>query len=167
VTTAKILGLGLLAAAVALAGCDTKKPADTPKGGAKAGEDGDEHDHGPGPHGGTIIEFGKYHGEFVVDHKKQEATVYILDGKAEKAVPIPTDTLLLSIKSPQFQVELKAAPLEGEPKGRSSRFVGKHEKLGVEQEFAGTVSGEIDGKPHLGDFEEKPPEKKPAADKKP
>ena len=46
------------------------------------------------------------------------------------------------------------------PPGTSSRFVGKHEKLGVEQEFAGEVSGDVDGRPLAGEFEEKPEGKK-------
>jgi hypothetical protein len=142
---------------VAFTSCNTQK--DTPpKGNEKSAKKGgaDDHDHGPGPHGGTIIEFGKWHGEFVVNHKSQEATIYILDEDVKNAVPVKADTLLLSIKDPQFQVDLKAVPLDGEAKGMSSRFVGKHEKLGKEQPFAGTLSGEIDGKPYAGDFKEKP-----------
>jgi hypothetical protein len=37
---------------------------------------------------------------------------------------------------------------------------GAAEKLGVEQEFAGEVSGDVDGKPLAGEFEEKPEAKK-------
>lgn len=53
-------------------------------------------------------------------------------------------------------------PKASDPKGAASRFVGKHEKLGIVREFAGTVSGEIDGTPYAGDFKEEPEEKKPA-----
>jgi hypothetical protein len=63
---------------------------------------------------------------------------------------------LLSINAPAFQVELSPQPLEGESAGSSSRFVGKHESLGIVREFAGTISGAVDGKPFAGDFEEKP-----------
>ena len=115
---------------------------------------------------GASTPFAKLHAEFTVDHKKQEATVYILDADVKKAEPSQADKLLLSIKNPQFQAELKAVPMDGEPKGKSSRFVGKHEKLGVEQEFEGTVSGEIEGKPYLGDFKEKPEDHKHDHDKK-
>lgn len=68
--------------------------------------------------------------------------------------------LLLTITEPSFQVELMAQALDGEADGNASRFVGKHEKLGVEQEFAGTVSGEVDGTPYAGDFKEEPHEHK-------
>jgi hypothetical protein len=146
----------LLALALA-AGCGTQEGGVSrpPATGAKAPTKG-EHDHGPGPHGGTIIEFGKLHAEFTVDHAKQEATVYVLSGDLKRAVPIPTDKLLLSIKTPPFQTDLKAVPLDGEPAGQSSRFVGRHTALGKEQEFEGTVSGEWNGTPYLGDFKEKP-----------
>ncbi len=155
-----LFGMALLVASVSAAGCGS------PTGGPKVEEKKkdkaakkDEHDHGhgehdEGPHGGTIIEFGKYHGEFVVDHAKKTATVYILDGKVKNAEPIAVSQLLLSIKTPAFQTDLQAAPQEGDPKGKSSRFVGTHENFGKEQEFAGTISGEIDGKPYLGDFKE-------------
>jgi len=156
------------AAAVGLAGCDNK-PANTgagtqPAGTATAkpkGTEKGEHEHGAGPHGGVIGEFGgKYHFEFTVNHKTQEATVYILGGAAQKLAPVKATSLTLTIFRPQFRVELKAVPQEGDPKGTSSRFVGKHEKLGVEQEFTGEVSGEVDGKPLSGDFEEEPEPKK-------
>jgi hypothetical protein len=150
--------LSVLTLAMAVIGCGpTPPPADQAK--IKAPpkkDDHDDHDHGPGPHQGTVFDFSKYHAEFCVDHGKKEVTVYILSGNLKKAVPIPVEKLLLSIKTPQFQVEMKAAPLDGEPKGHSSRFTVTHDHFGKEQEFAGTLSGEIDGKPCLGDFQEQP-----------
>ena len=74
-----LTALAFGAALLCSAGCGKK---DAPKGG---GEGGDDHDHGPGPHGGVILELGKFHGEFKPDHAKKEATVWILDGKAEKS----------------------------------------------------------------------------------
>jgi hypothetical protein len=148
------VGAGVFAALLA-AGC-ASRPASSSKAGTAVA--GDDHDHGAGPHGGTIIELGggKYHAEFTVDHKKQEAVVYILGGNAKSPLPIKADTVMLSIKDPSFQVELKARPQTGDPAGQSSCFAGTHEKFGKEQEFAGTVSCEIDGKPFAGDFAEKP-----------
>jgi len=157
-------------AVLVVAGCGqpgTKKSGDKiAKNTDKAATDkvaDDDHDHGEGPHGGVVADWGggKYHIEFTVNHDKQEATVYILAADAKKPVPIKTDKLLLTIKEPAFQTDLKAAPQESDPKGAASRFVGKHEKLGIEREFAGTVSGEIDGTPYAGDFKEEPPAKKP------
>ena len=116
------------------------------------------HDHGAGPHDGTIGEFGggKYHMEFVVDHDKQEATVYILGGDVKSPAPIKIDKLTLAISDPEFSVDLMAQPLEGEAAGESSRFVGTHESLGKVQEFAGTVTGEVEGTPLSGEFKEEP-----------
>lgn len=151
-----LVGVGLLVLALAVfTGCNNQQSG-TPKGGEKSTKkDGDDdHDHGPGPHGGTIIEFGKWHGEFTVNHKNQEATVYLLGADAKTPAPLRVDKLLLSIKAPQFQVDLKPSPQEGDPTGKASRFVGKHESLGKEQEFEGTLSGVVDGKPYAGDFKE-------------
>jgi len=154
---AKLLALGVLSLGLSAFGCGKsdgdKKKDETP---VKKNGHGDDGDHGEGPHGGTVIEFGKYHGEFVVDHGKKQATVYILDGKVKNAVPVAAEKLLLNIKTPMFQAELKAMPQDTDPKGKSSRFVATHENLGKEQEFEGTVSGEIDGKPYVGDFKEEP-----------
>ena len=116
--------------------------------------------HGEGPHEGVVADWGggKFHVEFTVDHDKQEATVYVLGSDEKTATPIKAadGKLLLSIKEPSFQVELTAMPLDGEGDGNCSRFVGKHEKLGVVQEFAGTISGEVEGTPYAGDFKEEP-----------
>ncbi len=118
------------------------------------------HGHGAGPHEGTLADWGggKYHVEFTVDHDKHEATIYVLGSDEKTPTPIKaTDgKLLLTITDPKFQVDLTALPLEGEAEGTSSRFVGKNEKLGVVQEFAGTISGEVDGTPFAGDFKEEP-----------
>ena len=40
--------------------------------------------------------------------------------------------------------------------GLASRFVDQQESLGIVQEFAGTISGEVDGTPYVGDFKEEP-----------
>jgi hypothetical protein len=152
-------GLVLLGLAV-VAGCGNPQ-ATSPRGGEQAppkGGTGVDHTHGAGPHGGVVFDLGggTYHAEFTVDHPKQEATVYMLGSDAKTAAPVKADKLLLSISEPRFQVELKPVPLADEGKSMSSRFVGKHDRLGKEQEFAGTVSGEIDGKPYAGDFKEAP-----------
>ncbi|MGL6075434.1 MAG: hypothetical protein ACRC8S_14865 [Fimbriiglobus sp.] len=156
---AKLLGLGMLLLGLSTVSCN--KPADTPKADdkkaekvEKAAKKDDDHDHGEAPHGGTIIEFGKYHAEFCVDHGKKQVTVYILSEDLKKNEPIAAAKLLLSIKTPTFQTDLVPAPQEGDPKGKSSRFVATHDNFAKEQEFEGTVSGEIDGKPYLGDFKE-------------
>jgi hypothetical protein len=114
------------------------------------------HSHGDAPHGGTIADWGggAYHVEFTVDHDAKSTTVYLLGDDAETPAPVKAEKLLLSINEPAFQVELTPDPLPGEAEGRSSRFVGQHENLGIVREFAGTISGEVEGTPYAGDFQE-------------
>jgi hypothetical protein len=158
----RFLGLTLALAAAAIIGCgpkaDQKADKKTDVGKSDSKKDIHDHEHGDGPHGGAIAEWGdgNYHVEFTVDHDLQQSTVYVLGSDAKSAAPVKAESLLLSINEPAFQVTLEAQPLEGESAGASSRFVGKHESLGIVREFAGTISGEIDGKPFAGEFEEKP-----------
>ena len=157
---------GLLLALTFAIGCDSAKtpaPKTTTPPAASTPPAKDDHGHahaghGAGPHEGTLADWGggKFHVEFTVDHDKQEATVYILGSDEKSASPIKTDKILLIINDPKFEVELAAAPLEGEAEGTASRFVGKHESLGKVQEFAGIISGEFDGTPYAGDFKEEP-----------
>jgi hypothetical protein len=158
-------GLAALAAVGLVVGCS---PSPT-TGGTKPGTASGDHTHGAGPHGGALADFGgdKYHVEFTVDHPTQQATVYVLvndpkftDDKLPAAPIKATDgELALSIKGPksgQWQMVLKANPQQGDPEGKSSRFVGKHEKLGVEQEFEGDIEGDVEGAHYTGHFKEEP-----------
>jgi hypothetical protein len=117
-----------------------------------------DHAHGAGPHGGVVADWGggKYHVEFTVDHDAKQATVYVLAADVATPAPVKTDKLLLSITEPVFQVELMPQPAEGEGDKSSSRFVGKHDNLGIVREFAGTISGVVDGTPYAADFSEEP-----------
>ena len=114
------------------------------------------HAHGAGPHDGTIADWGggKYHVELTVDHDSQTATVYVLGTDEKTATPIKAESIELSILDPEMQVILSAQPQDGDPEGTSSRFVGTNEKLGVVQEYAGTMTGVIEGTPYSGDFKE-------------
>ncbi len=120
----------------------------------------DSHGHGAGPHEGTLADWGggKYHVEFTVDHGKKEATIYVLGSDERTPAPIKAKDgkLLLTISQPSIQADLKATPQEGDPEGTASRFVGQHDNLGIVQEYAGTISGEVDGTPYAGDFKEEP-----------
>lgn len=142
-------------ASLLLAGCGSQ-PAANPSPATKAEAPKAEHDHGAGPHGGTIAEWGggAYHIEFTVDHDKKESVVYVLGGDGKTPAPIKAEKVLLTISEPSFQVDLIAQPLDGEKEGAASRFVGKHDSLGKVQEFAGSVTAEVDGTPYAGDFQE-------------
>ena len=146
------------------AGCN--KPQDSGTKGSNPGTtpstpagDGGGHSHeGAGPAGGTIFDLasGKYHAEFCMDHGKKKATVYIRGSDAKKLLPVKADKLILEIDQPKFQIELMPERQPTDPEGKCSCFSGTHPNFGTEQEFAGTVSGLIDGQPCKGPFAEKP-----------
>ncbi len=144
-----------------LAGCGTATPP-TPTSAAKPTEVA--HDHGAaGPSGGVLATWGseEFHAEFVVDHPTGEATVYILDGTAKKVAPIDAKTVTLSLKeTPPVTVTLDSKPQDGDPVGKSSRFVGRHDVLKTVKEFSGSISGKAGGKNYTGDFKEEPAGKK-------
>jgi hypothetical protein len=155
---------------VGFAGCkqQTASPTTTPATSTPSGtaseqhdhphSDGDAHAHSEGPHHGIIADWGggKYHVEFTVDHSKQQATVYVLGSDEKTPTPIDATSIELSVIDPEMQVTLQASPQEGDSEGKASRFIGTHEKLGVAQEYAGTMSGVVDGTPYAGDFKEEP-----------
>lgn len=162
----------LTGAALGLPGCSqpAAPPASTaPSPAVKAGHDDHEHDHdhdhaaaghahGAGPHGGTLADWGggKYHVEFTVDHDAKEAVVHVLGADEKTPAPVKADEgkLLLTIQEPSFQVELVARPLAGEAEGSASRYAGTHDALARVRNFAGTISGAVDGTPYAGDFQE-------------
>ena len=157
-----------LATVVGFIGCN--KPSDTPaetatNAASDHGHDHGEgthdhsaegHTHGAGPHDGTVTDWGggKYHVEFTVDHDMQQATVYILGSDEKTPMPIDATSIELSIKDPEMQLTLQASPQEGDSEGKASRFIGTHERLGIVQEYAGTLTGVVDGTPYSGDFKE-------------
>lgn len=139
-----------------LAGCGDKKDGHAP--GEKKGDD---HEHGEGPHGGVILEFGKVHGEFKPDHDKKEARVWILDGKqAKTVVRAKADKLRLVISNTDPKIEIDLMPVDAAADGTASEFVGTHDGLAKKMEYKGTVSGTVNGKNYSADFEEKPEPKK-------
>jgi hypothetical protein len=157
-------GLTVAAVLSLVLGC----PPSTPPGSGKpttTEQQGDHGDHGPGPHGGAVGDWGggKLHFEFIVDHVKKEATVYILGSDEKTATPIKAKDGKITAKikgvmnKDEFSVDLEAK--DADAAGKTSKFVGKHDKIGVVQEFEGSVIGEADGTPYKGDFKEEPPKK--------
>jgi hypothetical protein len=137
-----------------VAGCSKEKPTVAPA--ADSTVETSAHSHGSGPHGGAIADLGggAYHAEFTVDHDAKQSTVYVLGSDGKTAAPIKASKLVLTINEPSYEVELNAQPMPGETGGESSRFVGQHENFGIVREFAGTISGEFDGTPYVGEFAE-------------
>ncbi len=151
--TAAVLGLSLVWAA----GCDPKK--NTQKPDQKKDED---HAHGTGPHEGVVFDFGggKWHGEFLPDHDKKEATVWILGADEKTAAPIKAEKLRLVVSNTNPKIEIDLLPTDKGADGSASTFTGKHDGFGVKMEYKGTVTFTLDGKQYSGDFEEKPEPKK-------
>lgn len=108
-------------------GVATGKPAAT-----EEHKEGDGHAHKEGahaeegPHHGHLIELGKeeYHAELTHDEAAKTVTVYLLDGEAKSAVPIPDPdiTLNLVVGGKPTQFKLPAKPQTGDPEGESSCF---------------------------------------------
>lgn len=136
-------------------GCDTHKH----EHGSEKKQDHDDHDHDhdkPGPNGGALEDFGKYHVEVVYDRDKKEVTVYVLDDKMKNPQSIKSEKLVLRHENPQMQVELKAMPQASEKDGMSSRFVGKEEKLGDKGPVPPyEVTGEMGGKQYAAKYKKK------------
>jgi hypothetical protein len=157
-----MLSLGWLTAALVAVGCGTPgsvpKAASVDQGKLKV-EREDSHAHGKGPNGGVVFDFGKYHAEFTVDHDKKECTVLVL-GQDEKTItPVAAKDLTLTTKEAKTKDGKTVAPMtikllpQGESGGKASKFVGTDPGLGHVVDFAGTLIGEIDGKPSQGEFQ--------------
>lgn len=116
-----------------------------------------------GPHGGPLVEWGDedYHLEVVADKATGEVTVYVFGDHDAlhdwKAAAIDAKTLTLTVKSaePPATVTLEAKPAKGDPAGKASVFVGKHDALKADKKLAGTVSGLVGGKPYSESFKQK------------
>jgi hypothetical protein len=144
----------LSASALLLSGCPAPPAAEKPAA-------HDEHAHpSEGPHHGHLIELGneEYHAELTHDDATKTVTVYLLDGKAEKPVPIAEPDVIVNmvVDGSPMQAKLLANPQEGDPAGQSSRFSISDEKLleTLEAERAsGRLNVTIAGKPYTGNIE--------------
>ncbi len=94
------------------------------------------HDHAhasEGPHGGGLIELGneEYHAELVHNDDAGTVTIYILDSAAKAAVPIDASEVIINLKhdGKGEQFKLPASAEQGDPAGKSSRFVSSDAEL--------------------------------------
>lgn len=146
-----MFGLALLTGAVLLAGTASRATAD---------------DH-EGPHKGTVVEWGEeeLHPELVIDKKEGTVTAYIYgdhkDLHKAKLKAIDSKTLTLSLKTtPPTTIKLEPAPADDkerkdDPKGKSTKFIGKHEAFKKDMKWEGTLSGKVGDKPYTGTFKQK------------
>ena len=124
----------------------------------------DEHE---GPHKGIVVEWGEeeMHPELVIDKKEGTVTAYIYgdhkDLHKAKLKAIDSKTLVLTLKTdPPTTIKLEPAPADDkerkdDPKGLSTKFVGKHDVLKKDMKWAGTLAGKVGTKPYSGEFKQK------------
>jgi hypothetical protein len=159
---AKVFGFGLLAASLAVVGCDKKAEPSKAGGDAKGGnkKDDDSHTHGKGPNGGVVFDLGKYHAEFTVDHPKKECTILILGNDEKTPVAVAAKDLTVNTKETKTKDGKVVAPMTiamkaaDEKDGKATKYVGTDAGLGNVADFEGTANGVIDGKPSKGEFKE-------------
>ncbi len=110
-----------------------------------------------GPHHGTLVELGneEFHAEVV--HDDTSVTIYVLDAAATKAVAIEAAEVIINLMHDGVpeQFKLAANPDNGDPSGRSSRF------MLTDAELVGHIDDEaaapklmmtIDGTPYRGEI---------------
>ena len=158
----KMSSSGLLVATLMVTGCtksvETKPAASNSK--AAEANAPTEHSHGTGPNGGVVFDLGNHHTEFTVDHGKQQCMLLFLgsDGKTPNAVAASELTLTINETKTTDGKIVEAMTVtmlpESAADGKASKFVGTDPGIGNVADFAGTVSGEIGGKPAQGAFKE-------------
>jgi hypothetical protein len=114
-----------------------------------------------GPNKMPVAEWGdeEYHLEVIPDAKAGTVTVYVYGNhddlhKAKKKA-IDTKSLTLTFKNPEITVKLEPAPEKDDPKGSSTKFVGKGEGLDKLGKLEGTIAGKVGTKPYSGGFKQK------------
>lgn len=121
-----------------------------------AGHDHDDHSdeghsHAPGPHGGTVVDWGggTYHVELVFDHPARKVSAYIYGTDEKTPAPIKAEQIMMA--TTELQLSLKPEG-EGES-GEYTLYSATHESLGKEAEWEGSVSALVGETPYSGKFE--------------
>jgi len=139
-----VIAASLLAALGAwTAGCGKEEPAGAPGPAVAGAPSGHEH---AAPHGGTLIELGEEfaHVELVLDRATGEVTAYVLDGEAEKPVPVAQPSLAFSGRAGgqafTFELAAVARRLTGETVGNTSEFRGRSKELRGADRFEASLT---------------------------
>lgn len=153
----------LLVAALLVSGCSRPSdstPATVNANGANEAAPVAEHAHGTGPNGGVVFDLGSHHAEFTVNHGKHECTILVLGDDEKSPTAVAATEFILNIQETKTADGTVVAPMTvtmmpmNATDGKSATFVGSDPGIGNVADFAGTVSGEIDGKPAMGEFQE-------------
>lgn len=158
-----LLTASLLVVGLVVTGCGKsteKKPAASDAGTTASAPSTTEHTHGAGPNGGVVFDLGSHHAEFTVEHGKQQCMILVLGDDEKTPTPIAATEFVLNTKEtktsdgkvvPPMTITMK--PVDAKD-GKTAKFVGADPGIGNVADFAGTVSGEIDSKPAMGEFKE-------------
>jgi hypothetical protein len=155
---------GLLIVALGMIGCS--KSSDAPPAAASKTTDASKapaeaaHTHGAGPNGGIVFEVGSRHAEFTVDHPKHECKFVFLGDDEKTPAAVAAAEFILIIQETKTadgtavpSMTVAMLPVDAAD-GKASTFVGTDPGIGNVADFAGVVTGEIDGKPISGNFDE-------------
>lgn len=154
--------LGLLVAALLSVGCRQETSVPEPRSTTPTVNEEANHAHGTGPNGGVVLDLGKYHAEFTVDHPNSSCAFQFITGDRADASPLQVAAQGFSLTTKKTQTQagqvvapmtIKMSPVD-ESDGKASKFVGTDPGLGNVADFAGTIVGEIEGKPSQGEFTE-------------
>ena len=160
----KMMPPSLLVVALMVCGCSKSTDDSTPSTTDTTDSTGmpatAEHTHGTGPNGGVVFDLGSHHAEFTVDHPKKECTILVLGDDEKTPTTVTATELILNIKGTKTADGTVVAPMTitmspvNAMDGKAATFVGTDPGIGNVADFAGTVSGEIEGKPAMGEFAE-------------
>lgn len=105
-----------------------------------------------------VFDLGANHAEFLVDHDAREFKTTFLDGDGKLAAPVAATEFTLITKETKTAsgkavpaMTVIMTPVEA-TNGNATTFVGSDAGIANIADFAGTVIGEIDGKPVSGEF---------------
>lgn len=116
--------------------------------------------HGIGPNGGVVFDLGSHHAEFTVDHDKQQCTILVLGADEKTPWPVTAAEFILIVDETKLADGTVLPPMtivmlpSDVADGKAAKFVGTDPGVANVADFAGTVTGEIDGKPIAGNFDE-------------
>ena len=159
----KTISTSLLILSLCLLGCfrsKDSKPAAADTKGSSSTPAVAEHTHGTGPNGGVVFDLGSHHAEFTVEHGKQQCMILVLGDDEKTPTPIAATEFVLNTNETKTAESKVVPPMTITMKpvdatdGKTAKFVGSDPGIGNVADFAGTVSGEIDSKPAMGEFKE-------------
>lgn len=99
------------------------------------------HHHHPAPHGGQLIEIGEEfaHLEALWKPESGELRIYVLDGEAQRGVPLVQPSIRLQVGQQSYELPAQSNALSGEKPGNSSEFAAQLSELKNRKAWTGEV----------------------------